>query len=180
MKNKYLTLFVTLLSAALLALTSSCEKEFNPRDDYKDITIVYGLINPVDTFHYIRIHKAFLGPESILVMAENPDSSLYPVEDIDVRIYEITPNGTETKFDVDTMTVNKKPGYFYPKQRVYFFNKIFDLKNLDNTIKIEVENKKTGKIVYAETPLINKFNIKSPIKNTALNLKPNQPPSNFE
>jgi hypothetical protein len=141
----------------------SCEKEFNPRDKYKDITIVYGLINPVDTVHYILINRAFFFSESATIVAQNPDSSLYPVEDIDVRIYEVTPNETSTKLTVRDTILNKDTGYFYEQgQRVYYFRKIFDLQNLDNTIKIEIEHKKTGKIVYAETPLVNDFDLISP------------------
>jgi len=184
MKNKRFILFITLICAGLLALMSSCEKEFNPRADYKDITIVYGMVNPVDDIHYIRIHKAFLGPENILDMAENPDSSLYPVEDLDVRVFEITPGGGSTKLNVDTMTITnkKEPGYFYyPNQIVYFFKKKFNLNtDLENTIKIEVENKKTGKIVYAETPLVNSFSVKSPMTGARLNLDPKQVTSKFE
>jgi hypothetical protein len=191
MKNKYLILWFTVVCALLLSLFS-CEKEFNPREKYKDITIVYCLVNPVDTFHYIRIHKAFLGPENVLVMAENPDSSLYPVEDIDVRIYEVTPIGTRTQLTVDTITIkNKKPGYFYylEGQRMYRFEKIFekttspfgeDSYKPENSIKIEVEHKKTGKIVYAETSLVNSFNMIAPIRGTALNLKPNITSTNFQ
>ena len=177
MKNKNLILCFTGICAILLSLFS-CEKEFNPRDKYKDITIVYGLINPVDTVHYIRIHKAFLGPESIIVMAKEPDSSLYPVEDIDVRIYV-----GDKKLKVDTMTYTKKDtiGNFYaPNQRVYYFEKIFDVKNLDNVIvKIEVENKKTGKITYAQTSFVNSFNITAPRPGSELNLDPKQNSSKF-
>jgi len=190
MKNKYLILWFTMICAVLPCFLS-CEKEFNPRDKYKDITIVYGLVNPVDTFHYIRIHKAFLGPENIITMAKEPDSSLYPVEDLDVRIYEVTPNGTSTQLAVDTITIkNKEPGYFYydKGQRAYRFRKIFEKTTLygedfyttDNTIKIEIENKKTGKIIYAQTSLVNSFNIITPQRGAALTLKPDQVSSKFQ
>jgi hypothetical protein len=189
MKNKCRILYFIGICAGLF-LIPSCEKEFNPRDKYKDITIVYCLVNPVDTFHYIRIHKAFLGPENIVFMAEDSDLSLYPVEDLDVRIYEVTSSGTSTQLTVDTITINnKEPGYFYyPKQRMYRFERIFekmttisgeDFYRPENTIKIEVEHKKTGKIVYAETPLVNSFDIVAPMRGAALNLKPTQTSSRF-
>jgi len=180
MKNKH---FIW-ICAILLALASSCQKD-------KDITIVYGLINPADSVHYIRIHKAFLGPESIIVMAKEPDSSLYPVEDIDVRITEFnTLSGKSTPLAVDTITKDKEPGYFYHEkgQRMYYFEKKFekttssgvDTYKVDGIVmKIEVENKKTGKIVYAETPLVNSFSVISPQKGTALDLDPKQIASKF-
>ena len=153
------------MCASLLFLTFSCQKEFDPRDKYKDITIVYGLINPLETTHYIRIGKAFLTSGSIVEIAQNPDSSNFPVEDIDVRIYEITPNGTSAQLIVgDTIFYNKDTGVFYAsEQRLYYFKKKFDVQHLENTIKIEIEHKKTGKIVYAETPLVNNFKVMSPM-----------------
>jgi hypothetical protein len=167
----------------------SCEKEFNPRDKYKDITIIYCLINPVDSVHYIRINKAFLGPGSIIDMAKNPDSSLYPVEDLDVRIYDITSTGDRTQLKADTITIkNKESGYFYyPKQRVYYFEKTFektislgdDMYEPDNTIAIEVESKKTGKIIYAQTKLVNSVNIQVPARGVPLNLAPDKDASKF-
>ena len=163
------------ICAILLVLASSCQKEFNPRDKYKDITIVYGLINPLDSVHYIRIHKAFLTSEDVVVVAQDPSQTNFPVEDIDVRIYEITPAGNSTQISVDTVTINKKEGYFYaPKQMVYYFKKTFDIQKLDNTIKIEVEHKKTGKIVYAETPLVNNFKIAYPGYKYEFHLAPNR------
>ncbi|MCL2511481.1 MAG: hypothetical protein FWF09_05475 [Bacteroidales bacterium] len=187
MKKRHFILFVTLVGTGLLALLASCDKEFNPRDKYKDVTIVYCLVNPVDTFHYVRIHKAFLGPEDVLVMAQNPDSSLYPVEDLDVRVFEVALGGSSTKLKVDTITILSKDtlGYFYaPKQRMYRFEKIFaksdEAYRPEGIIKIEVENKKTGKIVYAETSLVNSFSVKSPQKGYPLNLRPDQFSSKFE
>jgi len=185
MKSSLSTTCFISICALLLCVLLSCEKEFNPRDKYKDITIVYGLINPVDSVHYIRINKAFLGPESIIVMAEKPDSSLYPVEDIDVRIFEITPDGKSTPLKVGTTVIQKDTGYFYQEQRVYFFERKFEKStwgfyNLDNTIKIEIELKKSGKIIYAETPLVNSFNIESPMQNIALNLDPTKGNGTFK
>jgi len=182
---------VLFICALLLSLLPSCEKEFNPRDDYKEITVVYGVVNPADEVHYIRVHKAFLGPEDIIVMAKNPDSSTYPVEDLDVRIYEIAPDGNSRQLEVGVTEIeNKEDGYFsYPKQQVYYFKRTFEKSQqygndyylLDSIqkIKIEVENKKSGKIVYAETPLVNSFSVRSPQTGTPLNLDPNKSTSTF-
>jgi len=186
MKNRLLTLFAVAVCAILPAL-SSCEKEFNPLDKYKDITIIYGMVNPVDTVHYLRIHKAFLGPGDILLMAKEPDSSLYPIEDIDVRVFDIDENGNSTRLPVRIENKEGKDstGYFYaPTQRVYCFDKIFetsygDVYRPENIIKVEVENKKTGKIVYAQTSVVNSFNVRSPMRNAALDLDPKKNSSKF-
>ena len=169
--------------AYLLFLMTSCEKKFDPNDAYKDITIVYGLINPVDSIHYIRIHKAFLTTDNVVVMAQDPTQSTYPVEDLDVRIYEITPTGNTTQIPVETTIIHDKDSgiFYYQEQLVYYFKKTFqNLYNLDNTIKIEIENKKTGKIVYAETPLVNDFEVTVPRHGMRLNFDPEPTAMKFE
>jgi len=180
MKKKHFTW----ICASLLLFISSCEKEFDPYDSYKDITIVYGLINPLDTIHYIRINRAFYAPESATIVAQNPDSSNFPVEDIDVRIYEITPDGNSTQLVVGSTIMQNKDtttGHFYaPEQRVYYFKKKFHIQYLDNTIKIEIEHKKTGKIVYAETPLVNDFDVTIPNPGMQVNFNPIPTTMRFE
>jgi len=181
-KKKQYLLLIASICTGLLFFPTSCQKEFNPRDKYKDITIVYGLINPLETIHYIRIHKAFLDSESVVIIAQDPDASTFPVEDIDVRIYEITPDGNSAQLTVkDTIIHNKDTGIFYaPEQRVYYFKKKFHIQHLENTIKIEVEHKKTGKIIYAETPLINDFEVTIPRPEMQVNFNPAPTPMRFE
>jgi hypothetical protein len=50
---------LVLLLLIPLAFTS-CETDFELNAEWKDITIVYGILNQNDTAHYIRIQKAFL------------------------------------------------------------------------------------------------------------------------
>jgi hypothetical protein len=73
MKN---ILFLTLLFGA--ALFSSCSNDFEVSAPWKDIPVVYGLLNIQDTAHYIRVEKAFLDPTAnALDLARNPDSLYY-------------------------------------------------------------------------------------------------------
>ncbi|MFK7810799.1 MAG: hypothetical protein AB8F74_23530, partial [Saprospiraceae bacterium] len=58
---------------------SSCSNDFELIADWKDIPVVYALLNTTDTAHYVRVEKAFLDPEtSALVLAQRPDSIYYP------------------------------------------------------------------------------------------------------
>ena len=70
--------FYVFLAAIFLAFAFvSCDKDLQINDDYKDITIVYGLLNPNDSLSYIRIEKAFLSDGDIFQAAQIPDSNLY-------------------------------------------------------------------------------------------------------
>src|SRR6185437_11084003 len=88
-------LFSPLLIITALVGISSCSTKFNIAAPYKNITVIYGLMDETDTAHYIRIEKAFLDQnKSAVVMAQNPDSSFYPESQLDVKMELIDPSGT--------------------------------------------------------------------------------------
>lgn len=67
---------------------SACENDLNLTAPWKDIPIVYGILSPADTAHYIRIEKAFLDPNiSALQLARNPDSLYY--DDIEATLVNV-------------------------------------------------------------------------------------------
>jgi hypothetical protein len=68
-------LFSIALLVAVLGMFS-CSEKFDVAAPYKNYNVVYGLIDPNDTAHYIRIEKAFLDPNaSALNFTKNPDSN---------------------------------------------------------------------------------------------------------
>src|ERR1044071_7961899 len=80
--------FFLLGLTALIALTG-CEKDFEVAAPYKDIMLVYGIIDPLDSAHYIRIQKAFLDEnKSAIEMSKIPDSSYF--SNLAVKIQEYT------------------------------------------------------------------------------------------
>ena len=62
-----------------ISLFSACENEVDLTADFRNIPIVYGLLNHGDSINYIRIQKAYLPAdgESALDVALNPDSLFY-------------------------------------------------------------------------------------------------------
>ena len=77
--------------AGILALTNSCSNEVDLTTDWKDIHIVYGLLNRQDTAHYIRIQKAYLDPKAnALDIAQNPDSLYY--DELTVQVERLSNN----------------------------------------------------------------------------------------
>ncbi|MEI6749039.1 MAG: hypothetical protein WCM93_07755, partial [Bacteroidota bacterium] len=88
------TRFVALL-VSLIVLMTSCKTDFDVISEWKDITVVYGLIDQTDTAHLIRINKAFLGPGNALHYAAIEDSSSYG-NNLEVKLNDIL-------FDTTTM-----------------------------------------------------------------------------
>lgn len=101
--------FVSLV--AVIFLFVSCNDDVDVLSDYQDIPVVYCLLNQNDTFHYVKLNKAFLGEASASDMAQESDSLFY--NDANVWI-TVTVNGNEVQRMnfVAVDTIPKPEGYF--------------------------------------------------------------------
>ena len=155
-------LFLVLLSTVFI----SCNKDLNVNADWKDITVVYGLLDQSADTTYIKITKAFLGPGDAVAFAKIPDSSNYP-NNLEVKLYKFLGDFLTDSVLCDTLTIhNKKPYddstsfFYYPDQLMYFTTNKLDE---NYTYKLNIRNKKTGKIVSAKTNLVHDFEIGKPV-----------------
>lgn len=121
------TIFLILWSLMLGTTFTACNTEVDLYSDYKNITVVYGLLDFNQDTNYIKINKAFLGPGNALEIALIADSSEYPgkldAKIVEYRARQSSSNYVETRtLPLDTITIaNKEPGVFYsPYQKVYF------------------------------------------------------------
>lgn len=154
---------------ASATLLTSCETDFDVTAEWEDVTIVYGLLNQNDSIHEVKINKAFLGEGNLLQYAAIEDSNIYQQE-LDVKLLEMDGNTTVREFQLDTTTIhNKEEGIFYhPEQIIYTTGsnrKVFLNDNF--TYKLRIENPATGKVVTAETYLVDDFSIDQPRLNSA-------------
>jgi len=82
-KSRWFLLFGALIFAA-------CENEVDLTADWKDVPVVYGLLDRQDTTYFIRVEKAFQDENgSAFAAAANPDSLYYPPEVV-VRLENVT------------------------------------------------------------------------------------------
>mgnify|MGYP000872841965 CR=1 FL=1 len=161
-----------LLTLTLPLFFSACETDFDITADYQDITVVYGLISQNDSVHHLKINKAFLGKGNALVFAKEEDSMSYH-NDLEVKIDEVNETGVTNTFYFDTTTItNKAPGiFYYPEQQVYSAYYEMPPDYSSKIYRLQITNKKTGKVVTAETALIYDFSFSTP--------RPGQPVINF-
>lgn len=117
------SLFIIAVALAFATFFNACNTNVDLYAEYKDITVVYGILDPAIDTNYIKINRAFLGPGNSLVTAQNPDSCNYP-EKLDVRILEYSKGkaNPENIYILDTITIhNKAAGLFYaPDQLLYY------------------------------------------------------------
>ncbi len=156
--SKTISLFLLVLSGMLFF--TRCSNDVDLYAEYKEITVVYGLLDIDDDTTWIKITKAYTGPGNALVMAQNPDSSNYPYK-VDAKLIG-TVNGNDLEpISLDTITIyNKQEGdsvFYYPKQLMYFTTSRFDLNANYNLIIKTNENE-----VTAQAPLIDDFVLSYP------------------
>lgn len=145
---------------ATLFLFSACSTDFDVIDDYKETTVVYGLLDQNDSIHYIRVNKAFLGEGNALHMAQEFDSINY-ANQLSVTIEEIQ-NGVVKNTTVlqKDNSIEKESGIFNNSKNILFsFNSVL---NPLSVYKLNLINNSTKNVVTGETPLISNFNIVSP------------------
>lgn len=157
--------YLLLLPVMLNCCLTSCETDFNVVGEWKDITVVYGLISQNDSVHYLKINKAFLGEGNVLTYAQIADSSSYS-NNLVVSITEKGKNGSSRTFVCDTTTIyNKESGVFYSDKQIVYktaFKVPADLKANDYSYLVTITNKLTGKVITAETRLVKDFAVETP------------------
>jgi hypothetical protein len=171
-----LRLFPIIMLTALIVFTS-CKNDFDINADYKDINIVYGILNPSQKRQYIRINRAFLTEGNVFVAATEPDSSNYPYM-LNVSISEFNENNQLVNtFALDTVHLPKtsgafntgyQPFYYFDVPTVFSVSQYNDMSfdtiylNPNHTFKLKIENPVTGDITESETKLISDFSIVKP------------------
>ena len=122
----------------------SCSTDVDIYADYKEIPVVYGLIEAKADTNYVKITRAYCGsndnPINALEVAQVYDSSNYPGK-LDAYVVELkstdegqTYQPTGRRFFLDTLTVhNKAFGVFYaPHQLIYYTTEHFNTKQGNN------------------------------------------------
>ncbi|HTF03112.1 MAG TPA: hypothetical protein VK826_03770 [Bacteroidia bacterium] len=148
--------------SAIVFLFSMCSTELDLLDDWKETCVVYGLLDQDQPKQYIRIQKAFLGPDNAYNMAQVYDSINY-ISTIDVKMEQVNRTSGQVAFvyvlTPDTF-YNKQDGDFYsPTQVIYSFDTPlnFETANFDYRLVIT----RGANTVHATTHLVESFDIVS-------------------
>ncbi|MBN4065865.1 DUF4249 family protein [Candidatus Amoebophilus asiaticus] len=162
-RNIYLLILIIFLFSVY-----TCKTDLELLADWKETTVVYGLLNPADSVHYIKINKAFLGEGDAYEMALVYDS-LYHKGSLVVKLieYENGINKTEIILEVDS-SISKESGTFsYPNQMLYMTPGT-NILNSTSSYKLEIKKVKTGEVIASsETDLVNDFVVLEPRTDTS-------------
>ena len=124
--------FLSATGLAAMLFLAACSEDFTVSAPYKDITVVYGILNAADSAHYIRIQKGFMDEnKSAIQISKEPDSSYY--KSINVTMLEYTPNA------VNVLSLNRvdldAEGADYSKNQPYNDHQFFTTPHLAYKLK---------------------------------------------
>ena len=148
-----------------MAFFGACSTDVELYADYKDIPVIYGLIDASQDTNFIRINRAFSGNNESPINANEvsliADSCNYPgkLKAYIVGFKTIYGNNYEPTGDtivLDTMTIhNKQEGVFYsPDQKVYWTDNRFKLNANGTKYKYKLIVEKGNETITAETSLV--------------------------
>ena len=162
MKNIRFILIISLF----IAIFYSCSTDVDLYAEYKDVPIVYAMLNVQADTNYVKITKAFCGTNENPIHANEValiyDSSNYD-EKLDARLYEYESTygnhyePTHRELVLDTITIhNKEAGVFYsPHQIVYYTSEPLRKGNSQHRIRYKfVAVKPDGDTVTALTTMV--------------------------
>ena len=162
MKPTYL-----LLGICVVFLLTTCTPEFNLNATYKDVPVVYGILNFRDSVNYVKIYKGFQPKESgaVFVDTQNPDS-IYYYDDITVVLEEFENDNRTLREDIPlimtdykTAGLKKEPGVFYSGDGgIVYYTKEKLLEDKNYNIKVTHKNYE-GKITEGRTPIVGDFEL---------------------
>lgn len=123
---RFILTFVVFISVFV-----SCTTDVDMYADYKDVTIIYAMLDPRADTNYVKITRAFCGtndnPIDANEIVQIYDSSNYP-EKLDARIIEMKntyggvyePTGRVMRLDTITLH-DKEEGVFYAPDQLFYY-----------------------------------------------------------
>lgn len=138
---------------------SSCSEKIDVAAPYKDVTVVYSIMNMNDTAYYIRIQKAFMDEtKSAVNMATEVDSNYYADLDVTMVEWDTVKQKITNTFNLDKVDMGAQG---YPKESGAFVNSpniAYKLRKPNPAFKVSqflayrliINNKKTNRIDSSE------------------------------
>lgn len=143
-----------LLILVIPFLHNACKNDLDVLGEYEEKIVCFGILNPNDTAHYIRVSKVFLGEGNALVYAQTQDSIQLRPENMEVRITHLQ-NGVETQYwilQTDTSIPRDEGIFLNPHQVVY--RGAFPVLTDGSTYKLTVTDLITGYVTSCETTVV--------------------------
>lgn len=137
-------------------LLSSCSEDFDLTEPWKDIPVMYAMLNRFDTAQYVRIEKAFVSEDlSAAEIAKNPDSLYYKSAKVTLVNKTANKSYIMTKVDASKENYIRQEGDFATTPNFLYKVKTKDiiLRGQDDIV-IELDRGDGSKIVSSQINMI--------------------------
>ncbi len=149
---------------------AACEVEFDPNEDWKQVTVIHGLLDSDDDTTFVRVQKGFLGSGDYFRFAKERDSIYYREDEVDVFMVSYYPWEPQVIRDTFwfsyTENYSKPEGDFYSEKAPIYYcvtkDRLSGVEELKKEYRIVVRNRQSGETAYASTRLIGNYDILSP------------------
>lgn len=142
---------------------SACKNDFDVAAPWKEIPVVYAMLSPDDTAHYVRVEKAFLDEDkSAIEISKIGDSLYYPENAITVYIVRVSNADRLLLKRVDGV----KEGLINDTQPRWLYKLPTNLNNKilpGEKYRVEIERADGKSKVTGETTIPKDFGFTSPI-----------------
>ncbi len=158
-----------LLLASIGPLFFGCSTDLDVTAPYKEITVVYSLLNKNDHIHWVKINKAFLGDGDAFLYAQIADSTEYTEEQLPEdqrRIEKVDADGNVVANLVlrDTILDGRLDGLFNgPLHKMYYFRGDFPDGTLNKDYRYRLVANAKGNHVEAITPIVDDLEFRSTV-----------------
>ena len=138
-----------------------CDNDLDVAADWKEVPVIYGLLDPATPVNYVRINRAYLNSDGDAIRYAGVSDSIQ-FEDLVVKLVEFK-NGIETnsitleKVNGDTIDLQKEEGVFSSTPNILYrtFHKILATDLYDTySYELVVVSEKSGKIYRAKTETV--------------------------
>lgn len=163
MKMKKIFLAVTFIVLTFIG----CNNELEINAPWKDVTVVYGLLDQKSDSNWVRIHRGYLGNEGVYGGNQDEDSIYY--KNLIVTLRELKPNGDSVEYLLQKAVPSPglDSGFFTTEgYHSYLFDQPLATQNAYKLVIDKPDG--DGPRATATTPIVSDFNITKPTKNGSL------------
>lgn len=150
-------------------LIASCNDELKVNADWKDVSIIYGVLDKTEDTNYVRIHRGYLGNEGITGGKDDPDSLYYDVLNVVIEEYR-NGNFVNSHTLAKDESLKLDTGFFTTAE---YHTYRFDHQIVDGNEYRLIVDKEEDNLdpVYASTPIVGDFTFIKPQNNPNVKLK---------
>lgn len=147
MKKIYILFFPVLL------LLASCEVEFSPNAEWKEVPVVYCVLDQDDDTTWARVEKCYLGDGDIYSYSSISDSFNYPEGYLQVALLAYKNGQIVDSMPFTDSVVDRENGDFVATDQPVFFCRTRNRLDVENTYVLSVRRASDGSLLTTSQPV---------------------------